>query len=100
MPFKHKLNNTHRRHRLFNRISFLDLPVMRPCDFCVLRQILYIMSSDSEHYSTCVRVGRSCELAPSYQEIKRLDKVEDKLIQEMVEAEAKLFRLRKQRRLL
>jgi hypothetical protein len=32
--------------------------------------------------------------------MERLDKVEDKLVQEMMEAEAKLFRLRKQRRLL
>ena len=58
------------------------------------------MSSDSEHCSTCVRAGRSCELAPPYQEMERLDKVEDKLAQEMMEAEAKLLRLRKQRRLL
>jgi hypothetical protein len=58
------------------------------------------MSSDSEHCFTCMRASRFCELAPPYQKIERLDKVKDKLIQEIMKAEAKLLRLRKQRRLL
>jgi hypothetical protein len=100
MPFKHKLNSTHRRYRLSNRISFLDLPVIRLYDFCVLRQVLYIIFSDSEHYFTYIRVNRFCELIPLYQKIKRLNKVKDKLIQKIIETEVKLLRLRKQRRLL
>jgi hypothetical protein len=42
-----------------------------------------------------MRVSRFCELALPYQKIERLNKIEDKLIQEMIEAEVKLFRLRK-----
>jgi len=38
------------------------------------------MFSDSEHYSTCIRANRSCELTPFYQKIERLNKVKDKLV--------------------
>jgi len=57
------------------------------------------MSSDSEYCSIYVRANRSYELALSYQKIKRLNKIKDKLVQKIIKTEIKLFRLRKQRRL-
>jgi hypothetical protein len=73
---------------------------MRPCDFCVSRQIFYIISFNSEYCVIYLRVNRSCKLASPYQKIKRLNKVENRLIRDMIEVEAKLLRLRQQRRLI
>jgi len=65
------------------------------------------MSDDSDHCSACLQANRACELAPPYAEMARLDKVEDKLIAELSaahraaqEVDARLVRLRKQRRLV
>jgi hypothetical protein len=52
------------------------------------------MSSDSEYCVSYVRANRVCELASSYQKMKRLNKIKDRLIRDMIEAEAKLLRLR------
>ena len=80
MFFKYKLNSIYRRYRLSNRISFLDLPVMRLYNFCVFRQVLCVMFSDFEHYFIYIRASRFCELASFYQKMERLDKVKDKLV--------------------
>ena len=77
---KYRFNSTYRRHRLSDRISSLGLPVIRFYDFCVFRQVLCVIFSDSEYYFIYMRAGRSCELALPYQEMERLNKIKDKLI--------------------
>ena len=79
---KLKAFSTQRRHFLSDRVFSSGTPVMRFCAFCVSRQSLYIMSDDSEHCFACFQANRSCDLAPFYTEIARLDKAEDKLIAE------------------
>jgi hypothetical protein len=107
MPSRHRVSSFHRRSRLADRILLEGSPVMRPCSFCVSKGVLCVTLESSEHCAECIRTHRQCELAPPYTEMDRLNRLEEKLISEMsaahraaLEVDAKLLRLRQQRRLI
>jgi hypothetical protein len=100
MPSRHLRSSTVRRVLRSERIASSGFITMRPCDFCTSRGVLCIVSDESEHCAQCLRSNRQCELAPPYRELERLDKVEERLMKEIAEADAKSLRLRKQRRLV
>jgi hypothetical protein len=73
---------------------------MRLCNFCINRQILYVTFSNLEYCVIYLRVNHFYELTLPYQKIERLNKVEDRLIRDMMKAEVKLLCLRQQRRFI
>jgi hypothetical protein len=99
--------SVHRRHRLANSLLSKGFITMRPCSACTRAGILCVTFSESESCEQCVRFHRSYELAWPAAEIERLHKADDELLSKMAEirrkaqeADAALFRLRKQRRAL
>jgi hypothetical protein len=69
---------------------------MRPCDFCVGREYLYVVSSEFPHCERYIRANRTCELALPDAELDRLYKQDLKLREARAELAAKKARLRKQ----
>jgi len=73
---------------------------MRPCQSCASRQVLCVMSSESEHCEQCVRFNRQCDLASPHKEMERLHRQEKELFNKAQEAKTKAIRYSKQRRLI
>ena len=73
---------------------------MRPCQSCVSRGLLCVVSDMSEHCEQCFRVKRSCELAPPDAEMERLLRQKKELFDKAMEAKAKATRFAKQHRLV
>lgn len=73
---------------------------MRPCSACSSRGALCVISAISDKCEQCYRFGRSCELAPPLAEIDRLGEQEEKLRQEVLEAEAKAIRSKRKLKLV
>jgi TolA-binding protein len=86
-----------RRHNLADRLLVSCLPAMHPCASCVRFNQACLTSPTAERCEQCVRFHRSCDLAPPYTELDRLDKKEDDLSQQILEAEARVRRLRRER---
>jgi hypothetical protein len=100
-------SSVHRRHRLANTIFSLGHPAMRPCAECVRRDLFCIVHESSELCEQCKRFGRVCNLASPVTAIEKLARQENDILSQISlahkvtrEAEAKVARLRKQRRLL
>jgi hypothetical protein len=73
---------------------------MRPCSACVSRGLTCVVSQLDERCEQCYRNQRSCELAQPWDEFNRVLKKKKELDKQILAAEAKAIRLRKQRRLL
>jgi hypothetical protein len=102
-----QITSTFRRYRLANSILSKGSFTMRPCSCYLRANIFYIISSESEFYKQCVRFRRSYELAWPAAIIERLYQADNRLLKKMADArrqaqkaDARLFRLRQQRRLL
>src|SRR5450755_1870996 len=100
-------SSVHRRHRLANTIFSLGHPAMRPCAECVRRDLFCIVHESSELCEQCERFDRVCDLASPVTAIEKLARQENDILSQISlahkvarEAEAKVARLRKQRRLL
>jgi hypothetical protein len=92
--------NTQRRHRFVDKILRLGTIAIRPYAFYTRLGILYITSAAYKFCEQCLRSTRSCDLTSPLAEVKRIFKKTEKLQAEALEAEAKAYRLRKQRRML
>ena len=64
------------------------------------RKLEYIFSSDTDEYKEYYFHHRYCNLALSLAEIDRINTDREKLNKKILETEAKIFRLRRQRKLL
>jgi hypothetical protein len=73
---------------------------MRPCSSCVSFWVACILSSVDERCEQCCRFNRSCELAAPWKEAERILKKKEDVERQIIEAEAKALRLRKQKRQL
>src|SRR5450755_435002 len=101
MPSKHKLSSTLRRAQRADFLLRTGTVAMRPCQHCLSRFLLCVVSKHSDHCEECVRHYRQCDLAPpNYSELEKLSQQERKLYREAQEAKAKAIRLSKQRRAL
>jgi hypothetical protein len=93
-------SSTQRRHRLADKILCLGTITMRPCASCTRLGVLCVTSTAHESCEQCLRSTRRYDLASPLAEVKRIFKKTEKLQAEALEAEAKAYRLRKQRRTL
>jgi hypothetical protein len=92
--------STQRRYRFADKILAFGILAMRPCSHCVSQNTLCVVSPDSEGCEQCIRFHRPCELASPIADLERIHKKEDDISQQIIEEEAKLRRLRKERRRL
>ena len=90
------IRHLRRADRLFSSFSI----TMRPCQSCVSRGLLCVVSELSEHCEQCFRSKRSCELAPPDIEMERLLRQKKELFDKAMEAKAKATRFAKQHRLV
>lgn len=90
-------------HLLMAILSATDLVTMRPCSACEARSIpLYEVSeTESSRYAECVRSKRSgCDvLGVSPSQLRTIASQHQKLENELMEAEERVLRLRKQKKL-
>src|SRR5450755_4795063 len=100
-------SSVHRRHRLANTIFSLGRPAMRPCVECARRDLFCIIHESSELCEQCERFDRVCNLVSPVTAIEKLARQENDILSQISlahkvarEAEAKVARLRRQRRLL
>jgi hypothetical protein len=100
MPSKYKLSNSLRRVQRANLILSIRIPVMRPCQSCASRQMLYVISSESEYCEQYIRFNRQCDLASPHKEIERLYRQKKELFNKAQKAKTKAIRYNKQRRLI
>ena len=90
------IRHLRRADRLF---SFFSI-TMRPCQSCVSRGLLCVVSELSEHCEQCFRNKRSCELTPPDIEMERLFRQKKELFDKAMEAKTKATRFAKQHRLI
>jgi hypothetical protein len=95
-----KKSSTARRHTKADDILAAGSPVMRPCGRCSSEGVLCVVSDISDSCERCHRFKRQCDLAPPSAEIAKISKKANELDEQILEAEARSLRLRKQRRLL
>jgi hypothetical protein len=102
-----KKSSTSRRHQTADDIKSGGWVTMRSCLGCLQHNVPCVVSDFSDSCERCYRFNRCCELSSPSSEIARLSREADKLDEQIlaertksIEAEAKSFRLRKQRRLL
>jgi hypothetical protein len=65
---------------------------MRPCQFCVFRNFLYVISDLSKYCEQYFRSKRFCELTPPNAEIKRLLRQKKELFDKAIKAKVKATR--------
>jgi hypothetical protein len=101
MSSQYRISNFYRRFRLTDRIFLEGSPVIRFCSFYVFKDIFYVTLEFSEYCTECIRTYRQYELASSYTEINRLNRLKEKLISEIfavyraaLKVNAKLLRFR------
>ena len=101
------ISSVHRRHRLANTIFSLGHPAMRSCVKCARRDLFYIVYDFSELCEQCERFSRICNLTFPVTAIEKLARQKNDILSQISlahkvarKAEAKVARLRKQRRLL
>jgi hypothetical protein len=73
---------------------------MRPCTSCTSQGVLCVLSPRDERCEQCYRFNRRCDLASPWAEDDRLQRKEEELREQRLEAEMKAARLRKQERQL
>jgi hypothetical protein len=102
-----QITSSFRRHRLANSILLQGSFIMRPYSCYLRANVLCVTFSESESYKQYVKFGRSCELAWPAATVERLHQANDKLLKKIAnarrqtqKADARLLRLRQQRRLL
>jgi hypothetical protein len=86
MPSRHNLSNYQRRYRRADLIFSLNIPVIRPCQFCVSARLFYVVSSAFKYCEQCVRRDRICELTPPDREIIRLNREQKELFNKALTA--------------
>ena len=96
-----------RRHRLADSITSLGSLAMRSCIECSRRGLTCMVHPSSQACEQCTRFSRGCDLSSPVPLIEKLSRQEGEILSEISqahktarEAEAKVARLRKQRRLL
>jgi hypothetical protein len=92
------LLSTVRRSRKADSLLRASFLAMRPCSSCVSRGLTCSVTDASDSCVECYRSHRRCELASPIAEVKRLASQKAKLEEQILEAEAKALRLRRQKR--
>jgi hypothetical protein len=95
-----KKSSTVRRQIKADDIKSSGWVTMRPCTCCLSEKVSCVMSASSDSCERCYRFNRYCDLSPPSAEIAKLSREDEKLGEQIFEAEAKSVRLRKQRRLI
>src|SRR5450755_4150092 len=96
-----RLTSSIRRQRQAERLFSFGFLTMRPYFYCSSKSFPCVVAPESEHCKECFRVYRHCDLAPlSDATLERLHKQERDLAEQALEAQTKVNRLRRQRRLI
>jgi hypothetical protein len=93
MPFR--IFSIIRHSRRVNRLFSYCLLIMRPCRFCISRNLLYVISDLSKYCKQYFRSKRFYELAPPDAEIKRLLRQKRELFDKIIEIKIKITRFTK-----
>jgi septal ring factor EnvC (AmiA/AmiB activator) len=103
----HSVSSTQRRHLWADRILAAGSLTMRPCEACLRARHPCTTSPQSDRCEQCIRFSRRCDLAPPWDEadalLRKVDKLDEEIVaahKQIVEAEAKVLRLRQQKRLV
>ncbi len=101
MPKNTKLSSsTKRRHATADHIALIGTERMRKCTRCAVDGAPCIVSELSDSCERCYRTHRSCELSAPWSEVQKVLAQSDKLDEQILESQAKILRLRKQKRAL
>ena len=97
---KQKTSSSYRRFFAAERLFCLFWLIIRFCQNCVERKFEYVFLFDADEYKKYYFYRCYCDLAFFLAEINRINADREKLDKKILETEAKIFRLRRQRKLL